>query len=166
MKLAAFTAIALAIGMPVVHASETAAMNEANALQVQEGKEAGRQAYSPGHGVEYKASYHVFIKSALAVDFTYRKATATLPLYRGKSPDGKDVFYILTDASDFRVAQRMGLNYAPKLANAIGSDGVQNVTVNDGIMQFQGAVDFAPVYKVVAGDSPGTFRPRPPTQVP
>jgi hypothetical protein len=37
----------------------------------------------------------------------------TLPLFRGLSPLGKNVFYIITDASDFEVARRMGINYAP-----------------------------------------------------
>ena len=162
MKFAALTAMMLATAafIPHAYAKEGSAISEADQIQAQEGKEAGRQAYSPGHGVAFKPSDHVFIKSALAVDFTYRKATVTLPLYRGKSPHGKDVFYILTDASDFRVAQRMGINYAPKLANAVGSDGVQNVTLDDGIMQFAGSVDFAPVYKVVPGDPPGYFPPK------
>src|SRR5262249_51170722 len=72
----------------------------------------------------------------------------TLPLFRGLSPQGKDVFYIITEASDFEVARRMGINYAPKLAEAIGSPGVQNVTLQDGIMKFAGNVDFSPKYKV------------------
>jgi len=84
----------------------------------------------------------------------------TLPLYRGLSPDGKDVFYIITEASDFGVARRMGVNYAPKLAKAIGSAGAQTVTLKDGIMQFKGSVDFSPTYKVVAGDPPTYFPPK------
>ena len=71
-------------------------MDEADALQEEESRDTGRQAYSSGQGVAYKASYHVFINSVLTVDLTYRKATATLPLSRSKSPDGKDAFYILT----------------------------------------------------------------------
>ena len=93
-------------------------MNDATSLLTEETKESGRPAYSPGHGVTFKAADHVFVKSALAVDFTYRKATVTLPLFRGLSPDGKDEFYIITDASDFEAAKSMGVNYAPKLSNA------------------------------------------------
>jgi hypothetical protein len=78
-------------------------------------RETGRPAYSPGHGVNFKHSDHVFVKSALTVDFTYRDASAALPLFRGLSPLGKNVFYIITDASDFEVARRMGVNYAPSL---------------------------------------------------
>ena len=123
-------------------------------------RRSGHPAYSPGQGVAFKPSDHVYIKSALAVDFTYRKATVTLPLYRGLGPDGKDVFYILTDASDFHVAKRMGLNYSPKLRWAKDSAGAQPVTLNDGVMQFEGAVDFSPVYKVVPGDPPTYFPPK------
>ena len=126
-------------------------------FQTAESKETGHPAYSPGHGVNFKLSDHVFVKSALAVDFTYRKASVTLPLFRGLSPVGKDVFYIITEASDFEVARRMGINYAPKLAAA---KGVQNVTLQDGIIKFAGNVDFSPKYKLVAGDPPGYFPPK------
>jgi hypothetical protein len=147
---------------PAFAASTTGSMKEADALQAKAGQEAGRPAYSPGKGVTFKASDHVYIKSALAVDFTYRQASVTLPLYRGLSPDGKDVFYIITEASDFGVARRMGVNYAPKLAKAIGSAGAQTVTLKDGIMQFNGSVNFSPspAYQVVAGDPPTYFPPK------
>jgi hypothetical protein len=84
----------------------------------------------------------------------------TLPLFRGLSPLGKNVFYIITDASDFEVARRMGINYAPKLAAAKGSPGVQDVALQDGIMKFAGNIDFSPKHKLVAGDPPGYFPPK------
>ena len=102
----------------------------------------------------------------MAVDFTYRDASVTLPLFRGLSPQGKDVFYIITDASDFDEARQMGVNYAPKLAEAIGSPGVQNVTLEDGVMKFAGDVDFSREYKVVPGDPPATSRRERPIQAP
>jgi hypothetical protein len=149
------------LSIPVkAQANAEGAMKEATSLLSAEAKESGRPAYSPGHGVAFKPADHVFVKSALAVDFTYRKATVTLPLFRGLSPDGKDEFYIITDASDFEVAKRMGVNYAPKLAKAQGTAGAQDVTLHDGVMQFKGEVDFSPVYKVVPGDPPGYFPPK------
>ncbi len=60
--------------------------SEVTALAATAAKESGRPVYTPATGVKFKASDNVFIKSALAVDFTYRKATVTLPLYRGQSP--------------------------------------------------------------------------------
>jgi hypothetical protein len=140
--------------------SEANALKEARALLTAESMETERAPYRPGHGVNFNPSDHVFIKSALAIDFAYRNASVTLPLLRGLSPEGRDVFYIVTDASDFEVAHRMGVNYAPKLAEAIGSLGVQNVTLEDGIMKFAGNVDFSPEYKVVSGDPPGYFPPK------
>jgi hypothetical protein len=162
MKAITFAIALLATSafVPVAFAQSSRAMAEANALLATEAQESGRAAYSPGHGVDFKASDNVYVKSALAVDFTYRHATVTLPLFRGVSPTGSDEFYIITDASDFAVARRMGINYAPKLAEAIGSEGVQQVTLHDGVMQFKGDVDFSPVYQVVAGPPPTYFPPK------
>jgi hypothetical protein len=166
VKLVALTALLLVatagVASPTLSApaGSSAAMDEAKAIQSGYARESGRKAYTPGHGVAFKPSDHVYIKSALAVDFTYRKATVTLPLYRGLSPQGKDVFYIITEASDFDVAREMGINFAPKLAEAIDSAGVQPVTLRDGIMVFEGDVDFSPVYKVVPGDPPLYFPPK------
>jgi hypothetical protein len=53
----------------------------------------------------------------------------------------------------------MGISYAPKLAKAVGSAGVQMVTLRDGITQFKGNVDFSPACRVVPGDPPGYFPP-------
>ena len=142
------------------------ALREARALLTAESMETERPPYRPGHGVNFNPSDHVFIKSALAIDFAYRNASVTLPLFRGLSPEGRDVFYIVTDASDFEVAHRMGVNYAPKLAEAIGSPGVQNVTLEDGIMKFAGNVDFSPEYKVVPGDRRATSRLKSPIPAP
>jgi hypothetical protein len=163
MKIATFAAVLMlsCAAAPIAPAaSETGMLKDANAILAAESKESGRPPYGPGHGVNFKPSDHVFIKSALAVDFTYRDASVTLPLFRGLSPQGKDVFYIITEASDFDVARQMGVNYAPKLAEAIGSPGVQNVTLEDGIMKFAGDVNFSLEYKVVPGDPPGYFPPK------
>jgi hypothetical protein len=163
MKVMTFAALVMAscAAAPLAAAaSEASALKEARAILTAESMETERPPYHPGHGVNFNPSDHVFIKSALAIDFAYRNASVTLPLFRGLSPQGKDVFYIITEASDFEVAHRMGVNYAPKLAEAIGSPGVQNVTLEDGIMKFAGDVDFAQEYKVVPGDPPGYFPPK------
>ncbi len=140
--------------------SASQSVSEMTALQTTSARESGRAAYTPGNGVTFKASDNVFVKSALAIDFAYRNATVTLPLYRGLSPRGEDVFYIITDASDFEVARRMGINYAPKMAKAAGTPGAQAVTLTNGVMQFRGNVDFAPVYQVTPGDAPTYFPPK------
>ncbi|MBA3344626.1 MAG: hypothetical protein H0T44_04885 [Gemmatimonadales bacterium] len=136
------------------------ASSEATALAATAAKESGRPAYTPATGVKFKASDNVFLKSALAVDFTYRKATVTLPLYRGQSPRKEDVYYIITDASDFEVASRMGINYSPKMAKAAGTPGAQAVKLSNGVMSFKGDVDFSPAYQVTPGDAPTYFPPK------
>ncbi len=134
-------------------------MREASALQAAAARESGRAAYSPATGVRFKASDNVFVKSALEVNFTYRAAFVTLPLFRGHSPRNEPVFYIITDASDFDVARKMGINYAPKMRHAVG-DGAQQVTVEEGVMRFRGNVDFTPEHLVVAGSPMAPFPPR------
>jgi hypothetical protein len=89
-------------------AMTAAAMSEAKDLLELQAKGTGRKAYSPETAVKFKASDNVFLKSALAIDFSYRKATVTLPLFRGLSPKGEPVYYIVTEASDFEVARPWG----------------------------------------------------------
>lgn len=146
---------------PATTAGESASSTmaaEAEALLNKQIEGTGREPYSPETAIPFKASDNVFVKSALAVDFTFRNATVVLPMYRGLSPTGEAVYYIITDASDFDVARQMGLNYAPKLKNAAGTPGAQTVTLEDGSITFKGNVDFSPDYEVVPG-SPMPFPP-------
>ena len=134
-------------------------MKEAETLQMVAARESGRPAYSPSTGVKFKASDNVFVKSALEINFTYRAAFVTLPLFRGLSPANEPVYYIITDASDFDVARKMGINYAPKMRHAVG-DGAQRVTLDDGVMRFRGNVDFTPEHLVIPGSATAPFPPR------
>jgi hypothetical protein len=131
---------------------------ETESLLATAAQESGRPSYSPRTAVRFKDSDNVFVKSALAIDFTPRNATVTLPMYRGLGPDGAPVWYILTDASDFDTARAMGLNYAPKMRHITAAAGGQAVTVEGGVMRFRGAVDFSPIRQVVGG-SPSPFPP-------
>jgi hypothetical protein len=63
-----------------------AGMAEAKELLEMNAKGTGRQSYSPSTGVQFKPSDNVYVKSALAIDFTKGKATVTLPLFKGLSP--------------------------------------------------------------------------------
>ncbi len=134
------------------------AMAEAQDLLTRQVEGTGRDAYTPETGVEFDEADNVFVRSALAIDFTEGAASVTLPLYRGLSPEGEAVYYIITEASDFEVATAMGLNYAPKMRHAADTPGAQEVTVEDGVVTFKGNVDFAPVHMAVAG-SPMPFPP-------
>ena len=75
MKIATFATVLMlsTVAVPfAAAASQAEALKEARAIQTAESKETGRPAYSPGHGVNFKPSDHVFVKSALAIDFTRR----------------------------------------------------------------------------------------------
>src|SRR6266566_1703171 len=50
------------------------------------------------------------------------KPTVTFPLRQGTAGNsGHTVYYVITDASDQTVAQSLGVNFTPKLANAGGT---------------------------------------------
>jgi hypothetical protein len=77
----------------------------------------------------------------------------TYPLYHGTS-QGKPVQYVITDSSDQSAANALGVNYVPKLANAVGTLAVQNSTSAIGSgngIDFPGSVDFSPVHVIVPG---------------
>ena len=77
----------------------------------------------------------------------------TYPLYHGTS-QGRDVSYVITDASNLSVAQALGVNYTPKLAQAAGTAAVQNSTSQVGSgngIDFPASVDFSPAHVLVPG---------------
>ncbi|MGA8486965.1 MAG: hypothetical protein WB684_07850 [Gaiella sp.] len=96
---------------------------------------------------------HLTVESAIQVDLS--KESVRLPLYKGRA-NGKNVWYVLLDASDAGIAHDLGINYAPKLGNlAIGDpEAVQTVTLDSptpdqnrfgqAVVNFQGAPDFSP----------------------
>lgn len=67
----------------------------------------------------------------------------TFPAFRGTS-GGSTVYYIITEASDLTTAQRLGVNFAPALANARDTSAVQRVSTNSGPFAFPATVDFSP----------------------
>ncbi|MGH9125084.1 MAG: DUF7482 domain-containing protein [Acidimicrobiales bacterium] len=84
----------------------------------------------------------------------------TLPLHMGTGPNGQTVYYVITDTSDQALSDSLGVNFAPKLANAKGTKAVQVVTQDtNGTVHFPGTVSFGHARQLVAG--PDGF---PPTQ--
>jgi hypothetical protein len=112
-------------------------------------------------------SDHLTLKSAIQVDLSTE--TVRLPLYKGDAPvpnhpgQTETVWFVLLDASDAGLAQDLGVNFAPKLANiGIGCpDCVQTVTLDaptpaqnrfgQAAVHFQGAPDFSPTRSAVPG---------------
>jgi hypothetical protein len=82
--------------------------------------------------------------------------TVTLPLHHGTS-QGRDVWFVVLDASTSNAAQAWGANRSNKLANAAGTTAVQRVTVGaGGTIDFPQSVDFTPDRVV---DAPHGFPP-------
>ena len=102
-----------------------------------------------------------------AIDINLSNETARLPIYQGTAyagtPKAETVWYLLEDASDSGLADDLGVNYAPKLANmAIQCPAcVQHVTLTNPTpaenpfgtanINFQGAPDFSPTRIAVPG---------------
>src|SRR3989441_9250681 len=78
------------------------------------------------------------------------KPVAVLPLHRGTAA-GHLVYYVITDASDLTVAQDLGVNYTPKLANAAGTSAVQRSSSGDPTsIDVPAGVGFSPEHVLVA----------------
>jgi hypothetical protein len=75
---------------------------------------------------------------------------ARFPLQKGTS-GGKTVWYVVTDSSNRADALARHVNFAPKLANAVGTKGVQTVKVTNGVIDFPATVNFSPTRVLRAG---------------
>jgi len=142
---------------------DSAAVLEARALL--DGLAAdGGTPFDVNNPVEFPEDYNLFIPSITGVDLNLISdenpsgPTARLPMFRGLDPRGNSVDYVITESSDQEVAELMGIIFAPRQAAEAGSPGTQSVTIENGIMQFEGSVDFSPTRFVTAGDPtvPGT----------
>ena len=99
-------------------------------------------------------SFKTFASSFSNLDTA--REEVTLPLFTG-THNGSLVYYVVTDDSNEADAQARGFNYAPKLANALGTAAVQNARVINGAVDFPGTVDFSPTRVVVPGPAGNEF---------
>ena len=53
-----------------------------------------------------------------AAEIDAETGTVTLPLHHGRMTGGESVWYVLLDASNRDTAERLGINFSDKLANA------------------------------------------------
>lgn len=81
----------------------------------------------------------------------------TLPIFKGIH-NGKTAWHVITESSNPEDAAKRKVHYSPKMANARGSAAVQKVKIVNGMFEFQGTVDFAPVLTLVPG--PMGFPPK------
>jgi len=87
--------------------------------------------------------------------------TVTLPLHQGRMASGENVWYVLLDVSDRDTAERLGINWSGKLANAGIGRAVREAEISpDGELVFDsGTVDFAPARRVEPGSAAAPFPP-------
>jgi hypothetical protein len=83
--------------------------------------------------------------------------TATFPLRHGVTTDGRDLWFVIIDASNSKAAATFGVNKSNKLQNVAGTTAVEQVTEQNGTWVFPATVDFSPT-RVVVG-TPGTGFP-------
>lgn len=124
---------------------------------------------APHGAATTQESGELFLTSAIHLD--RETANITLPLYEGRH-DGAPVWFIVTESSDQDQAKRLGVNFAPKLLNALGTAAVQNahfVNAQTGrqvparpslksqgvVIDFDGTVDFSPERIVVPNPTMG-----------
>lgn len=94
-------------------------------------------------------------------DVDLAEGTVTLPLQRGRMASGENVWYVLLDTSDPGAAQRLGINWSAKLANAGVTRAVRDAEISpDGELVFDsGTVDFLPERNVSPGTAGAPFPP-------
>ena len=87
--------------------------------------------------------------------------TATVPLREGQLPDGRKVWFIITDVSDRDLAELHGVPYSAKMAYGLTGDAYREAHIEtDGTWTFaDGTVDFAPEWAVTPGEAPNFFPP-------
>lgn len=93
------------------------------------------------------ASARPLLRSTIALDAAAE--TITLPLHKGVTASGARTWYVVVDSSHKADAARRGVNFAPRLRNALGTKAVQRAKLRGGKLVFAGTVDFSPKRVVV-----------------
>jgi hypothetical protein len=118
------------------------------------------QARSPRPKTPAIGIFAYSLPSALKIDIEHE--TVTLPLFEGRTTDGRRIWYVVTESSDQTDATRRGVNFSNKLLNAVGTVAVQKVTLADNELVFPGTVNFALTHVLVPGPNgfpPAQFAP-------
>ena len=117
---------------------------------------------SPALTAAEAAEANLFIPSVLGLDHRTSRSeapegpTVRFPLFQGwETPEGgepRESYYIITESSDRAQAEALGIIWSPRMADALGGNGVQSATwTEDGRLIFEGSVDFSPTRSLTAG---------------
>ncbi len=156
--------------------SSISALEESNMLLESIRQDGGIPYNAASPALSFTDAQNVFLPSVLGLDFRIDRnvvpagPTARFPMFQGWEtlPEGgvREGYYVITESSSREMAEAMGIIYAPRMANAIGSDGVQQGTfTEDGRLVFEGSVDFSPKRSLVPGTPNGTLVGFPPANV-
>lgn len=126
--------------------------------------------------LSFTDAQNVFLPSVLGIDFRVDRSvvpagpTARFPMFQGwetlASGERREGYYVITEASDEDVARELGVIFAPRMADAIGSGGEQySEWTEDGRLIFEGSVDFSPKRTLSAGAQDGLLFGFPPAAV-
>jgi len=128
--------------------------------------------------LSFTSAQNVFLPSVLGIDFRVDRnvvpagPTARFPMYQGWEtlPNGdlRESYYVITEASDRAIATDLGVIFAPRMADAIGSGGESSSQwSDDGRLIFESYVDFSPSRSLIAGgtSADGLLRGFPPQEV-
>lgn len=110
----------------------------------------------------FTAEQNVFLPSILGIDYRIDRSvvpagpTARFPMFKGWEtlPDGsrRELYYVITEASNKKMAKKLGVIFSPRMAASIGSGGEQKgYFTRKGRLVFEGSVDFSPKRSLVAG---------------
>ena len=124
--------------------------------------------------VRYTDAQRVFVPSSLGIDYRLEGGensltpSVRLPMFKGveTTPNGeRDAYYVITEASNREIAETLGVAYAPRMAEAKGSEGVMLAEFNNaGRLVFPAYVDFSPIRSLVPGETGSGLLSFPPAE--
>ncbi len=155
--------------------TENAALQAASLLLNSIGVDGGVPYDADNPALSFTAAQNVFIPSVIGIDYRVDRdvvpagPTVRLPMFQGweTTPNGvRESYYVITEASDRELATELGVIFAPRMANAIGSGGESNSQwTEDGRLIFEGWVDFSPTRSLQPSEQDGLLSGFPPAEV-
>lgn len=125
--------------------------------------------------LRFTPEQNVFLPSVLGIDFRIDRSvvpagpTARFPMFKGweTTSNGKrECYYVITEASDKKMAKKLGVIFSPRMAASVGSGGEQNAYwTRRGRLVFEGSVDFSPKRSLIPGAANGQLLGFPPAEV-
>ena len=147
---------------PTEDVQEAVVLTEANLLLNSLPEAVRYNPANPALTAAEAAEANLFIPSVLGLDHRTSRSeapegpTVRFPLFQGwETPEGgepRESYYIITESSDRAQAEALGIIWSPRMAEAIGGNGVQTSTwTEDGRLIFEGSVDFSPTRSLTVG---------------